>query len=136
MFGMSQYRYKLEASRGSATGRTVTRSARRGRRWHHHSTGHQAGGITVAIKRQDLVPKLSQFVVPDSDVFMAPLVKMAERLGRQALLFRDEPNPEEPSLKGMTYCEELVFLHKLDGVKQKEYLDAYLHDKNRLQQLV
>mmetsp|Transcript_21390 Transcript_21390/g.53011 ORF Transcript_21390/g.53011 Transcript_21390/m.53011 type:complete len:1402 (+) Transcript_21390:120-4325(+) len=80
--------------------------------------------VIFAVKRQDLVPKLSQFVVADSDVFMAALVKMAERLGRQALLFRDEPNPEEPSLKGMTYCEELVFLHKLDGVKQKEYLDA------------
>jgi len=84
--------------------------------------------VIFAIKRQDLVPKLSQFVVADSDVFMAALVKMAERLGRQALLFRDEPNLDEPSLKGMTYCEELVFLHKLDfeaaGVKQKEYLDA------------
>ncbi len=84
--------------------------------------------VIFAIKRQDLVPKLSQFVVADSDVFMAALVKMAERLGRQALLFRDEPNSDEPSLKGMTYCEELVFLHKLDfeaaGVKQKEYLDA------------
>jgi len=84
--------------------------------------------VIFAIKRQDLVPKLSEFVVADSDVFMAALVKMAERLGRQALLFRDEPNAEEPSLKGMTYCEELVFLHKLDfeaaGVKQKEYLDA------------
>ena len=84
--------------------------------------------VIFAIKRQDLVPKLAEFVVADSDVLMAALVKMAERLGRQALLFRDEPNPEEPSLKGMTYCEELVFLHKLDfeaaGVKQKEYLDV------------
>ena len=84
--------------------------------------------VIFAIKRHDLVPKLSDFVVANSDVFMAALVKMAERLGRQALLFRDEPIPEEPSLKGMTYCEELVFLHKLDfeaaGVKQKEYLDA------------
>jgi symplekin len=84
--------------------------------------------VIFAIKRQDLISKLSEFVVADSDVFVAALVKMAERLGRQALLFRDEPNAEEPSLKGMTYCEELVFLHKLDfeaaGVKQKEYLDA------------
>lgn len=84
--------------------------------------------VIFAIKRQDLVLKLPEFVVADSDVFMAALVKMAERLGRQALLVRDEPNVEEPSLKGMTYCEELVFLHKLDfeaaGVKQKEYLHA------------
>jgi symplekin len=84
--------------------------------------------VIFAIKRVDLVSKLSEFVDADSDVFMAALVKMAERLGRQALLFRDEPNQEEPSLKGMTYCEELVFLHKLDfeaaGIKQKDYLDA------------
>jgi symplekin len=84
--------------------------------------------VIFAVKRQDLVPKLPEFVKADSDIFMAALVKMAERLGRQALLFRDEPNAEEPSLKGMTYCEELVFLHKLDfeaaGVRQKEYLDA------------
>ena len=84
--------------------------------------------IIFAIKRQDLVPMLSDFLVADNDVFMAALIKMAERLGRQALVFRDEPDAEEPSLKGMTYCEELVFLHKLNfeaaGVKQKEYLDA------------
>jgi len=84
--------------------------------------------VIFAVKREDLVPKLPEFVVADGDVFMAALVKMAERLGRQALLFRDEPNNEEPSLKGMTHCEQLVFLHKLNfeaaGVKQKEYLDA------------
>jgi len=84
--------------------------------------------VIFAIKRVDLASKLPEFVDSNSDVFMAALVKMAERLGRQALLFRDEPNQEEPSLKGMTYCEELVFLHKLDfeaaGIKQKDYLDA------------
>jgi len=84
--------------------------------------------VIFAIKREDLVPKLPEFVVADGDVFKAALVKMAERLGRQALLFRDEPIEEEPSLKGMTHCEQLVFLHKLEfeaaGVKQKEYLDA------------
>jgi len=84
--------------------------------------------VVFAIKRQDLVPKLPEFVLSDGDVFMSALVKMAERLNRQALLFRDEPSTEEPSLKGMTYCEELVFLHKMDfeaaGVKQKEYLNA------------
>eukprot|EP00536_Pseudo-nitzschia_multiseries_P008165 jgi/Psemu1/287625/fgenesh1_pg.203_\ len=84
--------------------------------------------VIFAVKREELVPKLPEFVVADGDVFMAALVKMAERLGRQALLFRDEPNSEEPSLKGMTHCEQLVFLHKLNfeaaGVKQKEYLDA------------
>lgn len=84
--------------------------------------------VVFAIKREDLIAKFGEFVDADDDVFIAALAKMAERLGRQALLFRDEPDPENPSLSGMTHCEQLVFLHKLDfeaaGLAQRRYLDA------------
>ena len=84
--------------------------------------------VIFAINRENLVSQLPEFVNYDSENFMPALVKMAERLGRQALLFREEPNKEKHSLKGMTHCEQLVFLHKLDfeaaGIKQKDYLDA------------
>jgi symplekin len=84
--------------------------------------------VIFAIKRVDLLSKLPEFVDADDDVFMAALVKMSERLGRQVLLFRDEPDPEDPSLKGMTHCEQLVYLHNLDfekaGLKQRRYLDT------------
>jgi symplekin len=53
---------------------------------------------------------------------------MGSRVARQALLFRDEPDPEKSSLHGMTLCEQLVFLHQMDfslvGLPQKRYLDA------------
>eukprot|EP00957_Ditylum_brightwellii_P112075 8546014-Ditylum_brightwellii.AAC.1 len=53
---------------------------------------------------------------------------MSERLGRHALVFRDEPDKENPSLNGMTLCEQMVFLHRLDfrgvGLPQKRYLEA------------
>jgi symplekin len=84
--------------------------------------------VVFAMKRADLISKFAEFVNADDDIFVAGLVKMAERLGRQALLFRDEPEPESPSLSGMTHCEQLVFLHKLDfeaaGLPQRRYLDA------------
>lgn len=84
--------------------------------------------VVSAMLRKDLIEKLPEFVDADDSIFMAALVKMSDRLGRQTLLFRDEPEPETPSLKGMTGCEQLVFLHKLDfqaaGLPQKRYLDA------------
>jgi symplekin len=84
--------------------------------------------IVCSMKRDELVERLPEFVQADNDVFMAALVKMGERLGRHQLLFRDEPEPETPQLKGLTLCEQLVFLHNLDfaaaGLPQKRYLDA------------
>ena len=84
--------------------------------------------VVSAMKREDLVEKLPEFVVADDKIFLAALVRMGDRLGRQALLFREEPDAETPSLKGMTLCEQLVYLHKLDfaaaKLPQKRYLDA------------
>eukprot|EP00980_Cylindrotheca_fusiformis_P011641 scaffold2751_cov131-Cylindrotheca_fusiformis.AAC.8 len=84
--------------------------------------------IVCSMKREELAEKLPEFVQAEDDVFMAALVKMGERLGRHQLLFREEPEPETPQLKGLTLCEQLVFLHKLDftsaGLPQKRYLDA------------
>lgn len=84
--------------------------------------------VVSAMKRQELATELPQFVGADNDVFMAALVRMSDRVGRHALFFRDEPDKENPSLHGMTLCEQLVFLHKLDfasvGLPQKRYLDA------------
>jgi symplekin len=84
--------------------------------------------VVSAMKRGELVDKLKEFVEADDNIFLAALVKMGERLGRHGLLYRDEPEPENPTLKGMTSCEQLVFLHQLDfaaaGLAQKRYLDA------------
>jgi symplekin len=84
--------------------------------------------VVSVMLRGELVDKLPLFVDADDNIFFAALVKMGERLGRHALLFRDEPEPETPTLKGLTSCEQLVFLHKLDfqaaGLPQKRYLDA------------
>jgi hypothetical protein len=84
--------------------------------------------VVFAIKREELISKIAEFVEADDDIFVASLVKMAERLGRQVLLFREEPDPTEPSLKGMTHTEQLVYLHNLDfeaaSLPQRRYLDA------------
>lgn len=84
--------------------------------------------VVSAMMRDDLVERLPEFVVADDAVFIAALAKMGERLGRHALLFREEHDPETRSLKGLTGCEQLVFLHKMDfqaaGLPQKRYLDA------------
>jgi symplekin len=84
--------------------------------------------VVSAMKRDELVAKLPEFVDAEDKIFLAALERMADRNGRHALLFRDEPDPENPSLKGMTLCEQLVFLHQLDfaaaGLPQKRYLDA------------
>ena len=84
--------------------------------------------VVSAIKRKELVEKLPDFVTSSDDILLGALERMGDRVARQALLFRDEPNEENPSLKGMTLCEQLVFLHNLDfaaaGLPQKRYLDA------------
>jgi symplekin len=84
--------------------------------------------VVSGMKRQDLVDKLPEFVAAENHIFIAALVRMADRVTRQALLFRDEPDPSNPLLTGMTFCEQLVFLHKMDfaavGLPQKRYLVA------------
>jgi symplekin len=84
--------------------------------------------VVSAMKRTDLVTRLPEFVAAEDKIFLAALVRMGDRVGRQALLFRDEPDEETPSLHGLTLCEQLVFLHRLDfaaaSVPQKRYLGA------------
>ncbi|CAJ1954513.1 unnamed protein product [Cylindrotheca closterium] len=86
--------------------------------------------IVCSMKRDELVKKLPEFVQADDDVFVAALMKMGERLSRHQLLFRDEPESDDDALqlKGLTLCEQLVYLHTMDfkaaGVPQKRYLDA------------
>jgi symplekin len=84
--------------------------------------------VVSVMKRKDLIAVLPEFVAADEKVFLAALVRMGDRLQRQALLFRDEPDEENPTLHGMTLCEQLVYLHRLDfavaGLPQKQYLSA------------
>lgn len=84
--------------------------------------------VVSVMKRKDLKERLHEFVAADDKVFLAALVRMGDRVGRLALLFRDEPDEENPSLSGLTLCEQLVELHKLDferhGLLQKRYLAA------------
>lgn len=84
--------------------------------------------IVSAMTRRDLVDRLPEFVAAVDNIFLAALVRMGDRVGRQALLFREEPDEEDPSLHGMTLCEQLVYLHRLDfsaaGLPQKRYLAA------------
>ena len=84
--------------------------------------------VVSGMKRADLVEKLAEFVGADDNIFLAALERMGDRLQRQALIFRDEPDRENPALHGTTLCEQLVFLHQMDfaavGLPQKRYLDA------------
>ena len=84
--------------------------------------------VVSTMKRAKLVELLPQFVAADDKILLTALNRMGDRVGRQALLFRDEPDQENPSLRGMTLCEQLVNLHKLDfsalGIPQKRYLSA------------
>lgn len=84
--------------------------------------------VVTGMKRVDLVKKLPDFVMADNKIFMASLVHMGSRLARHALIFRDEPDPENPMLTGMTLCESFVFLHKMDfaalDIPQKRYLEV------------
>lgn len=84
--------------------------------------------IVSGIKRGELVGKLAEFIRADDVVYKAALKRMSERVGRHILMFREEPNKDQPSLLGMTLCEQLVYLHKLDfasvGLSQKAYLNS------------
>jgi len=84
--------------------------------------------VVSGMKRQDLIAKLPEFVAADDIVFKAALHRMSERLGRHALLFRTEASIDTPSLCGMTLCEQIVYLHRLDfaaaSLPQKRYLDV------------
>ena len=83
--------------------------------------------IVSGMKRIDLETKLAEFIAVDDDViFRAALRRMCERLMRYSCIFRDETG--DKSLVGMTLCEQLVFLHRLDFARhnliQKQYLNA------------
>lgn len=84
--------------------------------------------VVASMKRSDLIKRLPEFVLADDNVFLAALVKSGEKVAKFALIFRDEPDLENPSLHGMTLCEQLVFLHKLDfaaaNIPQKRCLAA------------
>mmetsp|Transcript_22021 Transcript_22021/g.32529 ORF Transcript_22021/g.32529 Transcript_22021/m.32529 type:complete len:1424 (-) Transcript_22021:54-4325(-) len=84
--------------------------------------------VVTGIKRVDLEKKLPEFVLADDNIFMAALEQMGSRLTRHALIYRDEPDEENPVLTGMTLCEIFVCLHRMDftsaGIPQKRYLDA------------
>ena len=84
--------------------------------------------IVSGMKRSDLIDRLPEFVAADDSIFLAALVRMGDRLNRHALHFRDEPDADNPSLHGMTLCEQLVYLHRLDfnaaDLPQKRYLSA------------
>lgn len=84
--------------------------------------------VVSAMKRKVLVEKLPEFLSADDKIFMAALERMGDKVARQALLYREEPEEDAPSLKGLTLCEQLVSLHSLDfaaaGLPQKRYLDA------------
>ena len=84
--------------------------------------------IISSMKREDLVKRLPQFVEADDQVLLAALVRMGDKVHRHALVFRDEPDEENPSLLGLTLCEQLVFLHHIDfaasSIPQRRYLSA------------
>ena len=84
--------------------------------------------IVSGMTRGDLVKKLPEFIGAKDIVYKAALIRMSERVGRHMHMFREEQNREAPSLLGMTLCEQLVFLHRLDftsvGLSQKRYLNA------------
>ena len=85
--------------------------------------------VVSALKRSKLVELLPNFVRAESQVYRRALLRMSEKLGRENTIFRDEHQESESStFLGMTRCEQLVFLHKLDfralGLPQKTYLDG------------
>ena len=84
--------------------------------------------VVSSMKRVDLVKLLPEFVGADDNVFLGSLTRMNDRVGRHAIFFREEPDEENPSLIGMSLCEQLVYLHRLDfreaGLSQRRYLDV------------
>lgn len=84
--------------------------------------------VVSGMKREDLVNKLPEFVRGSDELFKSSLKRMSERLGRYILIFREEPDPSETTLNGMSRCEQMVYLHHLDfqtfSIPQKRYLDS------------
>lgn len=84
--------------------------------------------VVASMKRAILVKKLPEFVGASDLVFKAALRRMSERVGRQALIFREEHDKDTDTLSGMTLCEQLVYLHWVDfttiGLPQKRYLES------------
>jgi len=84
--------------------------------------------VVSGMKRDQLVHKLPEFVRGSDAIFKSSLQRMAEKLGRYLLIFRDEPDTSESTLRGMSSCEQMVYLHRLDfhtvGIPQKRYLDV------------
>jgi len=82
--------------------------------------------VVSGMKRTELEERLPQLVAAEDNVFKASLQRMSERVKRQAYSFREEA--ENEPLLGMTFCEQMVYLHKLDfaaaNLPQKRYLDA------------
>jgi symplekin len=82
--------------------------------------------VLSGMKRTELETRLPFLVATEDNVFKASLHRMSEKLKRQALSFREEVD-EEPLL-GMTLCEQVVYLHRLDftaaKIPQKRYLEA------------
>jgi symplekin len=84
--------------------------------------------VVAVMKRKALAERLPEFMHAEDNIFLAALFRMGDRLKKYALVFRDEVDEENPVLVGMTYCEQLVYLHQLDfasvGIAQKRYLSA------------
>jgi symplekin len=83
--------------------------------------------VAPFLKKSLLIQEhLPAFVQADDKVFLRGLARMNDRVARQALLFRDEPDEDTPSLLGLTLVEQIVALHELDfaavGIPQKRYL--------------
>jgi len=84
--------------------------------------------VLSGMKREELVRKLPEFVKAKDDIFKSSLRRMSERLAKYALIFRIEPDQTETTLRGMSSCEVMVYLHQLDfnavGLPQPRYLES------------
>ena len=84
--------------------------------------------VVSGMKRDELVAELPSFVASDDATLARALRRMSERLKKYALMYRDD---DSPSLHGMTLCEQMVYLHRLDfaavGLPQKRYLGVSLY---------
>lgn len=99
--------------------------------------------IISSMKRNDLIERLPQFVRAEDNVLLAALVRMGDKVHRQALIYREEPDADNPSLLGLTLCEQLVSLHHVDfttsAIPKRRYLDSIklcLDDDNVYNDLV
>jgi len=79
--------------------------------------------VASGMKRQVLAEKLPESVQAADVVFKAALCRMGERHTRHTGIFREDSEKE-----GMTLCEQIVFLHRLDfsaaNLPQKRYLEV------------